>query len=368
VPHFGEDPEDLATTLFEVAPTVMFTVPRYLQKFAAQVLVAITNSSRVKRASYELAMRFARAHAQRRWSGETSLAQDAIYRALRAAVFRPILNKLGFDQLALVVSGGAPLATETMALWHMYGVNVVEMYGQTEGAGGIIAGQRGPFPRPGSVGTVPQGWEVKLGDGGEVLVRSHDLFEGYWNDPAQAPRADGGFWHTGDVGEWRDGNLRLVDRARDFIVTAGGKTIAPATIENLLRASPYIAEAVVIGHGRKYLTALIEIDPDTVASWARSHDVTYTGFTNLAAHRAVVALIGAEVERANAELARVEQVKTFRILPKALDPEEENEPVTPTRKVKRALMVERFRPLVEAMYDDSESRLVADEVRDALRA
>jgi long-chain acyl-CoA synthetase len=368
VPHFGEDPEDLATTLFEVAPTVMFTVPRYLQKFAAQVLVAITNSSRVKRESYELAMRFARAHAQRRWSGETSLAQDAIYRALRAAVFRPILNKLGFDQLALVVSGGAPLATETMALWHMYGVNVVEMYGQTEGAGGIIAGQRGPFPRPGSVGTVPQGWEVKLGDGGEVLVRSHDLFEGYWNDPAQAPQADGGFWHTGDVGEWRDGNLRLVDRARDFIVTAGGKTIAPATIENLLRASPYIAEAVVIGHGRKYVTALIEIDPDTVSSWARSHDVTHAGFTNLAAHRAVVALIAAEVERANAELARVEQVKAFRILPKALDPEEENEPVTPTRKVKRALMVERFRPLVEAMYDDSESRLVADEVRDALRA
>lgn len=370
VPHFGEDPEDLATTLFEAAPTVLFTVPRYLQKFAAQILVAITNSSQAKRVSYGLAMRFARAHARRRWSGAANAAQEIAYKAWHAAVFRPILNKLGFDRLELVVSGGAPLPTETMALWHIYGVNVVEMYGQTEGAGGIVAGQRGPFPRPGSVGTVPDGWDVKLGTDGEVLVRSPDLFEGYWNDPAttEALKADDGYWHTGDVGEWRDGNLRLIDRARDFIVTAGGKTVAPSAIENLLRASPYIAEAVVIGHGRKYISALIEIDPDTVSNWARGNDVSYTGFTNLAEHARVVALIAAEIEKANVELARVEQVKTFRILPKALDPEEENEPVTPTRKVKRALMAERFKPLVDAMYDDSESRLLAGEVRGALSA
>lgn len=370
VPHFGEDPEDIATTLFESAPTVLFTVPRYLQKFASQILVAIMNASRAKRVSYELAMRFARAHVRRRWSGEATTAQEIAYRAWHAAVFRPILNKLGFDRLELVVSGGAPLPPETMALWHMYGVNVVEMYGQTEGAGGIVAGQRGPFPRPGNVGTVPDGWNVTLGDGGEVLVRSPDLFEGYWDDAdaTEALRAADGYWRTGDVGEWKDGALRLVDRARDFLVTAGGKTISPSTIENLLRASPYVAEAIVIGHGRKYITALIEIDPDTVADWARSHDVTYTGFTSLTESSQVRDLIAAEVEKANADLARVEQVKTFRILPKALDPEEENEPVTPTRKVKRALMQERFKPLIEAMYDDGESRLLADEVRNALSA
>ena len=112
-------------------------------------------SSRAKRVSYELAMRYARTHARRRWRGETTAIQEAIYRAFHAAVIRPILNKLGFDALELVVSGGAPLPRETMALWHMYGVNVVEMYGQTEGAGGIVAGQRGPFPAPGNVGTVP---------------------------------------------------------------------------------------------------------------------------------------------------------------------------------------------------------------------
>ena len=368
VPHFGEDPEDFATTLFEVAPTVLFTVPRYLQKFASHVLVGILNSSAIKRFAYDFAMRFAREHARRRWDGRASATQEAFYQVLRIAVFRPILNKLGFDQLQLVVSGGASLPAETTALWHMYGINVVEIYGQTEEAGGIIAGQRGPFPRPGSVGTPVEGVELRLADDGEVLIRSTDLFECYWrNDEAtrDAKGADG-WLRTGDVGEWRDGALRLVDRARDFLVTAGGKTISPSFIENALRASPYIAEAVVFGHGRKYLTAIIEIDFDTVADWARAHDVAYTGFTSLTVHPQIQGLIKAEIDKTNAGLARVEQIKTFRILPKALDPEEEGEPVTPTRKVKRKLMYERFKPLVEGMYDDSEERLIAAGVKGAL--
>lgn len=361
VPHFGEDPEDFATTLFEIAPTVLFTVPRYLQKFASHVLVGMLNSSRIKRVTYDLAMRFARGHATRRWAGTATAAQEALYQGLWVTVFRPILNKLGFDQLELVVSGGAALPAETMALWHMYGVNVVEMYGQTEEAGGIIAGQRGPFPRPGSVGTPVEGIDVRLADDGEVLVRSPDLFECYWrNEDATREVKDADGWlHTGDVGEWRAGALRLVDRARDFIVTAGGKTISPSFIETILRASPYVAEAVVFGHGRKYLTAIVEIDFDTVADWARANDVAYTGFTSLTAHPQIERLIKVEVDKANAGLARVEQIKSFRILPKALDPEEEGEPVTPTRKVKRKLMYERFKGLIEAMYDDSEERLIA---------
>lgn len=361
VPHFGEDAEDLPATLFETAPTVLFTVPRYLQKFASQILVGMLNSSMIKRAAYDGAMRLARAHAQRRWQGTTTRAQELLYDACRAAVLAPILNKIGFDKLELVVSGGAPLPADTMALWHMYGVNVVEMYGQTEEAGGMISGQRGPFPRPGNVGTPPPGWEVRLADDGEVLVRSPDVFDAYWGnvEATQAVKGQDGWLRTGDIGEWRDGALRLVDRARDFIVTSGGKTISPSLIESMLRASPYVAEAVVFGHGRKYLSAIIEIDYDTVADWARSQDVTYTGFTSLAQNSKVERLIGAAIERVNEELARVEQIKAFRILPKALDPEEEGEPVTPTRKVKRQLMYERFKELVETMYDDREERLIA---------
>ena len=361
VPHFGEDPEDFATTFFEVAPTVMFTVPRYLQKFASHILVGILNSTRLKRAAYDFAMDVARSHVRHRWDGKSAPARSALYGVVHAMILRPVLNKLGFDKLELVVSGGAGLPAETAALWHMYGINVVEMYGQTEEAGGIIAGQRGPFPRPGNVGTPVEGLEVKLAEDGEVLVRGPDLFNGYWQNDAATLEVKGpdGWLRTGDVGEWANGSLRLIDRARDFLVTAGGKTISPSLIENELRASPYVAEAIVFGHGRKYLTAIVEIDFETVADWARANDVAYTGFTSLTAHPRVARLIRVELDKVNRDLARVEQIKSFRILPKALDPEEEGEPVTPTRKVKRKLMYERFRELVEGMYDDREERLIA---------
>ena len=363
VPHFGESLEDLPQTLFETAPTVLFTVPRYLQKFASQVLVGIAGTSAIKRAAYELAMKIGRRHVRALWDGRSALAPA--YALARRAVFRPLLNKLGLDQVELLVAGGAPLPPDTMALWQIWGVNTMELYGQTETAGGIITGQRGRFPRPGNVGSAPPGWEVRLSEDeanrGEILVRSRDLFEGYWGKPDATHETKGadGWLLTGDIGEWVDGGLRLVDRARDFIVTSGGKSLSPAYIENLLRASPYVAEVMVIGHGMKYLTALIEIDYDAVSDWARGCNIGYTGFTNLAQNPDVRRLLEGEVARANAELARVEQIKAFRILPKALDPEEEGEPVTPTRKVKRALMIERFRELVDAMYDHREEQLLA---------
>jgi len=371
VPHFGEDPEALAETLFEVAPTVLFTVPRYLQKFASQALVAVGNSSAVKRAVYGWALRAGRRYARGRWEGGTGPLDALAYAVARAVAFRPILNKLGFARLALAICGGAPLPPETMGLWQIWGVNVCEIYGQTEEAGAIIAGQRGPFPRPGDVGTVAPGFALALAESGEILVRGEHVFERYWGnaDATREVLGEDGWLRTGDVGEWTaDGGrrLKLVDRARDFIVTSGGKTLSPSYIENIARASPYIAEIAVFGHARKYLTALVEIDYDTVADWARANDVAYTGFTSLSGHPRVEALIRAELDRANASLARVEGIKAFRILPKALDPEEEGEPVTPTRKVKRKQMYERFRDLVESMYGDAEERLLAEGAGDVL--
>jgi long-chain acyl-CoA synthetase len=359
VPHFGEDVEDLAQTLYEVAPTVLVTVPRYLQKLAAQTLIGISNTTPLKRAAYELAMKIGRRYARARWDGGAGFSLP--YALARMLVFRPLLEKLGLDEVDLAISGGAPLPQETMALWQIWGVNLVEIYGQTEEAGAIIAGQKGPFPRPGNVGTVASDWELQFGENQEILVRGPHQFKEYLNSPEATRQVKGedGWLRTGDVGAMTDGTLRLVDRARDFIVTAGGKTLSPSYIENHVRASPYVAEAMVIGHGRKYVTALVEIDYDTVADWARSRNISYTGFTSLAQHAEVQKLIAGEIERSNAALARVEQVKAFRILPKALDPEEEGDPVTPTRKLKRAQMIERFRQLVESMYDDREERLVA---------
>jgi long-chain acyl-CoA synthetase len=364
VPHFGEEVEALPRTLFEVAPTVLMTVPRYLQKFAAQVLVSLENTTPLKRAVYDRAMHFGRGYIARRWAGELSAADRAAYAFYRQVAFRPILNQLGLDRVRLLITGGAPLPRETGALWQIWGVNVVELYGQTETGGAIIAGQRGPFPRPGDVGSVPCGWQVELGDDGEILVSGPDPFLGYWQDPeATAASFDAaGRLHTGDVGAWDDGRLKIVDRAKDIMTTSGGKTLSPTHIENTLRGTPYISEIAVFGHARKYISALVEIDYDTVADWARTNNVAYTGFTSLAENPRVIALLEAEIARLNGELARVEQVKAFRILPKALDPEEEGEPVTPTRKVKREQMYRCYQVLVESMYADDEQARLADAV------
>lgn len=369
VPYFGEDSNDLAQTLFEVAPTVLFTVPRYMQKFASQVLTGLSTTSPVKRAAYQAAMRIGRSCVRWRWSDRYGTATRLINGFARLIVFNGILNKLGLDKIELAISGGAPLPPETAALWQIWGVNLLEAYGQTETGGAFISGQAQPFAKPGNVGTVMSGWEVKLDESGEILVFGPDHFEGYWNRPeATREIIDAQNWmHTGDIGEWHDDNLRLIDRARDFLVTSGGKTISPSSIENVLRASPYIAEAIVFGHGRKYLTALIEIDFNSVADWARSENVNYTGFTNLALNETVHRLLKSEVDRLNEELSRVEQIKDFRILPKELDPEQDGEPVTPTRKVKRTLMYDRFKSLVEQMYDNSEERMLAAGAGDALR-
>jgi len=369
VPHYGEDIEDLGQTIFETAPTVLFTVPRYLQKFVSSIIVGIESTSRLKKYIYRMSLHIGRRYLKNIWEGKRNPLMSLLYFICYQFSFRPILNKIGFDKLKFAISGGAPLPSQVLALWQIYGVNLLEMYGQTETAGALISGQAQHFPRPGNVGRPPTCWDVKLAEDGEILVRGNDIFEGYWNNPELTEEVldKEGWLHTGDVGEWTpDGNLKIIDRIRDIIVTAGGKTLSPTYIENALRASPYISEAVVFGHNRKYVSALIEIDFETVSAWARLNNIPYTGFTSLAKQSEIIRLIGAEIERTNREIARVEQVKTFRIIPKELDPEEEGEPITPTRKIKRELMYQKFGDLVDSMYSDKEERLVASQLGDLL--
>jgi long-chain acyl-CoA synthetase len=370
VPHYGEDIEDLGQTIFETAPTLLFTTPRYLQKFASSIIVGIKNTSPLKKLVYLLALKIGRWHLKNVWDGRKNFLLNLAYLICYQAAFSPILNKIGFNRLKIALSAGAPLPPEVMALWQIYGVNVSEFYGQTETGGAIICSQRQRFPRPGNVGLPPAGWEVRLSENGEILVRGDDIFECYLNNPELTSEVldHDGWLHTGDVGEWTtDGNLKIVDRARDIIATSGGKTLSPTYIENALRSNPYISEAVVFGHNRKYISALIEIDFETVSDWARFNSISYTGFTSLAQHPEIIRFIGTEIEKTNQDLARVEQVKTFRIIPKELDPEQDDEPITPTRKVKRELMYEKFRDLVESMYSDKEEKLVASEIGDLLK-
>jgi long-chain acyl-CoA synthetase len=364
VPHYPESIDTVAETLYEIAPTFVFTVPRYLQKFAAHLLVGIDASSRLKRAAYRTALALGRRAARARGAGGRSTSARAMAAIARGLVFRWLLEKVGFARVRLLLSSGAPLPPAVAVLWQAWGVNLCEAYGQTETGGALVSGQRGPYPRPGDVGVPAPNIELVLGPGGEVLVRGPDLFAGYWRDAeATAATYCDGWLTTGDLAErLADGAIRLVDRKKDILITAGGKNVSPSQIETCLRASPYISEAAVFGEGRKYLAALVELDGETVAEWARERGLAHTGYASLAAHPDVTRLLAAEIEKANAGLARVEQVKAFRVLPRELDPEQEGEPVTPTRKVKRRLMLERYHDLVESMFGSDEERRITAEV------
>jgi len=374
VPHYPESLATVAESLYEVAPTFVFTVPRYLQKFAAHLLVGIDASTTLKRAAYHAALRLGAGRLSR---GATALPgrdeRGGVWGAIsgppmrivaRGLVFRWLLEKVGFARVRLLISSGAPLPPAVATLWQVWGVNLCEAYGQTETGGALVSGQRGPYPRPGDVGAPAPNVEVALGDDGELRVRGPDLFAGYWRDPEATSAAYRDGWLlTGDVAErTAEGALRLVDRRKDLVITAGGKNVSPSQIETGLRASPYVSDAVVFGEGRKYLAALIEMDYETVAEWARERGLTHTGYASLAAHPEVTRLLDAEIARANASFGRVEQVKTFRVLPRELDPEQEGEPVTPTRKVKRRLMLERYHDLVESMFASDEERRITAEV------
>ena len=202
---------------------------------------------------------------------------------------------------------------------------------------------------------------IWLGADDEIIARSPGCFAGYWGDQAasvEVLQPDG--IHTGDVGTLDDdGHLWIVDRKKDIVITAGGKNVSPSRIETALKSSPYISEASVVGEGRKYLTVLIELDVGTVSEWARANNVAYTSYHSLATNPAVYRLIEQEVKRGNEQLGRVEQVKAFRILDRELDPELEGEAVTPTRKIKRALLQRHFGHLIDQMYSGEEEQRIA---------
>ena len=356
VPHYGEDIENLGQTIFEIAPTVLFTVPRYLQKFASNITSGIENSTPLKKFLYRKAVKIGQRHIERVWNNRRDRFLSLLYWGTRQMVFKPILNKIGFKKLKIAFSTNAPTSAEIMALWQIYGVNLCEIYTQAETGGAIIASQEASFPRPGHVGVPPHGWEVKLSDDGEILVRGMDICEGYWNNPDLSRKVmdKNGWLHTGDLGEWTsEGNLKIIDRAHNMIVTSTGKMLSPASIENILKSSPYIGEAMAVGQGRKCISALVEIDLETVSEWALVNDVPYTGIESLIQQSAIIKLIGSEIEKVNRRLTPDERVHSFRIIPKVLDPGGDDEPLTPTRKLKRDLMYIEFNKLIESMYSEA---------------
>lgn len=358
-PHIGEEVDNLRETLVEVEPTFFHAVPRVWEKIASQIQVNIDRADPFKRMNYRVAMAIARRHAKYVWARKRPpIWLAAAYALARQLVFRPMLMKVGLHKLRAALTAGAPIPPTVQAIWQVWGVNLRNLYGITEHT--LVLCQSDPFQEPGDAGVPLYPKEVVLGTDGEILVRGPGMFAGYWkNEEATKQAIQDGWLHTGDVAEkMANGHFQIIDRKKDIMVTSGGKNISPSEIENLLKGSSYVSEAVLFADGRKFPSALIEIDFDTVSDWARQHHIVYTGFTSLAQHPRVIELIGSEIEKYNAQLARVEQVKKFRIIPKELDPEEGD--TTPTRKVKRRHIYTMFQDLVEDMYRDGQEARIEE--------
>jgi len=352
VPHYGENVEVLSETLFETAPTVLLTVPVYLNKFSSNIFVGIENSSPLKKLIYRGALRLSRRRLKGLWEGKINAFLTLPYLFFRLVVFKRILNKIGLNKLIIALSSDSSLPPGVMTLWQTLGVNVCEFYTQTEACGGVISAQSSPFPCPGNVGVAPSGWEVVISDEDEIMIRSDDLLEGYWKDPALTESVfDGDGWlHTGDLGAWSaDGNLELLGRIQDLAISQDGETISPNRIEKVLKSSHYIAEVVVFKPEEKQVSALIEVDFESVSTWARFHDVPYGEYLNLVERPEIIKLLGDEVENASRELNPHEKVKYFCLLPYPLSAAENSSPLTHTRKVKRDMISSRFGELLESM-------------------
>lgn len=357
IPHIGQGIEYMQQTVFEVQPTFFHGVPRIWEKFAGQILVGIESSSWIKRMTYKLAMKIGWQYRKMTWNGRrSSLIWHLLYRMAYLLSFRHILHQTGLKRARNALTTGAPMPPDVQRLWQVWGVDLVNLYGSTE-ASGILSSQRPGFPTAGDVGKPPSVNTVKLQDDGELIVSGPGVFAGYWHDEEKTREViQDGWLFMGEIFErTEDGNLRMVDRKKDIMITSGGKNLSPTLIENSIKGSPYISECVVFADGRKFPCALIEIDFNTVAEWARRNKVLYAGFTSLTEHQEVYKLIAEEVGKGNQPLARVEQVKKFRIIPQELDPEAGE--TTPTRKIKRGLMYDMFKDLVEGMYESDQSKM-----------
>jgi long-chain acyl-CoA synthetase len=351
VVHIGESLESLDETLFEVQPYFFHAVPRIWQKMAARAVTSIDRSSPFKRAAYGLAMKAARRRLELHWSGRRQLMSAVLHSVAKLLVFRPMLRKFGLARARYGLTAGTHIPPEVQRVWQYWGLNLVNGLGMTEV--GYVAFQTQRFPMPGAVGQKVPDLEIEIADDGEFRYRGAGVFAGYLGEPEQTTQvlSGDGWFSSGDVGTVEpNGDLVLMDRKKDIMVTAGGKNITPSLIENLMKASPFISEFVLIADNRKFPSALVEIDYETVAEWAKNQGLLFTGFTSLTQLVEVTDLIEAEIAERNAELARVEQVKKFRVIPKELDPEEGD--TTPTRKVRRGQFAAMFKDLIDDMYVD----------------
>ena len=351
--HFAESIETVQANLREVQPTIIFGVPRIWEKVLAGVRIRIDQATWLKRFSSRFWLRVADSIAETlvQTGGRHTVGTRLRYAIGWVFYYRALQDRIGVRRVRYASSGAAPIAPEVLRFFMGIGVPMHEVYGMTENTAIATANRPGRV-KLGTVGEPHPGIELRIDETtGEILTRHRGTFAGYWKNPeATAKTIDADGWlHTGDVGEWVDDTyVKITDRMKDLIITAGGKNIAPSEIENALKASPYIKEAVVIGDQRPYLTALIGIELDTVGHWAQTRKLPYTTYRDLGEKKEVLALVQSIVDNVNARFARVEQIKKYSMLTKELDHEDGE--LTATQKVKRKAIATMFADQVEGMY------------------
>jgi len=351
--NFAESIATVQANLREIQPTILFGVPRIWEKILGTVHIRLASASRLKRANAALWLGVADRIGSTlvRTGGRHTASTRLLYAIGWVFWYRALRERMGMRRVRYAASGAAPIAPDVLKFFMGIGVPMHEVYGMTENTA-VATGNRPGRVKLGTVGEPQVGVELRIDpDTGEILTRHPGTFVGYFRDPEATARAktEDGWLHTGDVGEWVDGtHVKITDRMKDIVITSGGKNIAPSEIENALKASPYIKEAVVVGDRRAYLTALIGIELDTVGDWAQRKRIAYTTYRDLSEKPEVLALVQSIVDEVNARHATVEQIKKFRMLPKELDHEDGE--LTATQKVKRAAIARLFDHLVEEMY------------------
>ncbi len=351
--NFAESIETVTENLREVQPTLFFAVPRIWERLHALVTIKGNDATPFKKLFLRVTMALAGVIGRRKVAngGSHTLLTRLLYAVGQPLVFRAMKERIGLRRCRHAGSGAAAIAPEVLEFFIGIGVPVFELYGMTENSAVATCNFAGRM-KLGTVGEPYSDIGLRIDETtGEIQTKHPGVFKGYWNKPTKTAETftSDGWLMTGDVGVWVDGtHVKIVDRIKHIIITSGGKNISPSEIENSLKTSPYVKEAMVIGDGRRYVTALIGIELETVGDWAQRNNIPYTTYRDLSEKDEVVALVSKVVDETNAKFARVEQIKKFKMLPKELDHEDGE--LTATQKLKRNAMEDMFGDLVESMY------------------
>nr|WP_295940926.1 AMP-dependent synthetase/ligase [uncultured Acidovorax sp.] len=345
--NFGESIRTVQEDLREVAPTMFLGVPRIWEKLHAAIHIKLQETGGLRRALFHKAYNACKPLAEKprsAWSAADKLTFAASY----WLVFRALQNFIGLRNAHVALTGAAPIPPDVVRFFRVLGVPLIEVYGLTESTG-MVTGHRLGHVVVGTVGVPTLGVEHRIADNGELQLKGDMVFAGYYKNPeATASSIVGGWLHTGDVVREEQGQIKIVDRLKDIMITAGGKNLTPSEIENTMKGSPFIKECIIVAEARKFVGALVMIDYETVGKWAEARRIPFTHYRSLVEHPEVRGLIDAEINQGNQRLAQVSQIRKFHLLTKELDHDDGE--VTATMKVRRASIYKTYAAEIEALY------------------